>query len=80
MNLASSTVDLVGDSEVNHISIYGFVTEDDLNNNIEKHLDSITEDGEWEKTVQSIVNDHKSHYYHISVESDNGKPLPSFST
>lgn len=71
-------VALLDEPEAKYINIYGFKTEDDLNNNKETHIDSITEDGDWEQTVQSIINDNKDDYHHITTESDNGKPLPSF--
>jgi hypothetical protein len=71
-------VALLDESEVNHISIYGFKTEEALENNEETHIDSITEEDDWESAVDSIVEDNRGKYYHITVESDNGKPLPSF--
>lgn len=66
------------DEEVNHISIYGFVTESNLEANQDTHIDSIEQSGEWEKCVLSIIKENKDNYHHITVQSDDGKPLPSF--
>jgi hypothetical protein len=71
-------VALLDESEVNYISVYGFKTEGALDNNEETYIDSIAEEGDWERTIHSIVEDNKENYYHITVQSDNGKPLSSF--
>jgi hypothetical protein len=65
-------------SELNHISLYGFKTEDDLDNNIEQHIDSIVEDDNWIKDVNAIVASNKPKFFHISVQSDDGRRLPEF--
>jgi hypothetical protein len=67
-------------SELNHVTIYGFVTEEDLEKNRESHIDSLTQEGDWEDCVLSIIEENKDTFYHITVESDDGKPLPSFSS
>lgn len=72
-------VAIADEDELTHISIYGFETEENLDNNKEKHIDSITKDGFWERCVIDIIAENKNAYYHITVESDDGKPLPSFS-
>lgn len=64
--------------DLNYISIYGFKTEEDLDNNNEHHIDSISETGNWVKDVKSIIADNKDDFFHISVQSDDGRDLPEF--
>lgn len=71
-------VAIADESEQNYISIYGFESESDLENNKETHIDSIAQDDAWEECVLSIIEDNKGNYHHITVQSDDGKPLPSF--
>ena len=65
-------------SDSNYIHVMGFETEASLDKDSAKHIDSIAEEGDWEKSVQSMIDENKFRYFHISVESDDGKPLDSF--
>lgn len=65
-------------ADLNYIHVMGFETESDLDADKPEHIDSISQTGDWEDDVASIIADHKDNYFHITVESDDGKPLPSF--
>lgn len=62
-------------NDANYISIYGFRTEKDLDENNDEHIDSILEDDNHEEDIKSILAREKDNFYHITVESDDGKPL-----
>jgi hypothetical protein len=62
-------------SDLNYFHIMGFVSEKDLDADRSTHIDSIAEEGDYEAAVKSIIEDNKGKYYHVSVESDNGREI-----
>ena len=56
----------------------GFETAHCLDRDNAKHIDSVSETDDWKSSVQAIIEENKPSYFHITVESDDGKPLPSF--
>lgn len=65
-------------SGLNYIHIMGFKTAACLDGDNAKHIDSVSETDDWERSVQNIIEENKPSYFHITVESDDGKPLPPF--
>jgi hypothetical protein len=60
-------------SQLNYVSFYGFLNEEDLNNGSEKYIDSIEMDEHCEMDCVSLLNREKINYIHITMEDENGK-------
>lgn len=75
MTLCKKVDNAIEPTDSDHISIYGFKTENDLNNDNETHIDSITQEGDWKGCAESIVFENSANYYYISVQDDNGKHI-----
>lgn len=61
---------------MNYISIYGFKTEADLDNDNSHHIDTISQDGDWLNDAKNIINSNKYNYFYVVAESEDGSNLP----
>ena len=61
---------------MNLVSVYGWKTEDDFYvddcSQTEKHIDTLSMEGDWKRDVKNVVKRNASKYYHIEVSDEKG--------
>lgn len=66
---------------MNLVSVYGWKTEDDFYvddfyvddcSQTEKHIDTLSMEGDWKRDVKNVVKSNASKYYHIEVSDEKG--------
>ena len=61
---------------MNFVSVYGWKTEDDFYvddcSHTEKHIDTLSMEGDWKRDVKNVVKRNTSKYYHIEVSYEKG--------
>ena len=61
---------------MNYVSVYGWKTEGDFYvddcSQTEKHIDTLSMEGDWKRDVKNVIKRNASKYYHIEVSDEKG--------